>query len=791
MKQHVKRKLAMALCFALLLGFAPQMSAVTALAEEGLDGTTDITDISNTNGTEGDSLTDITAASEGTLDSLTNTTTASGGALEYNLWVGETQITSGNADDVFGDGTVSYNADDNVLNLSDYVCSDGVTISGSATVTIQDSDGSGITLEPVEDKAYDITLLLPENETPELSVTEGSVTVTLLKRGDAVYCSDEITLEDWTVTKACFQTEFPGVKMTICAEDGSGTADCFAEYDGDKNIVTFQTPDGYGWVGDEVFALENNASGTGWSYDAETKTLTISDDIRVSNIDNMEVHGIEVRFVDVSTLTICGEGSPSIVATSGYGIYVGTGSLILTGALGDIEAYYSAIHGDWGVTIKGTVGNLTSSEDRGIYSPIDVTIAGTVGDIHAAMSGIHSKNVTITGVVGEIVGSDHHGITGEVTYEWDEETGEYLTVGGDVIISGDVGNISGGSTGITAGGTVTIESPVTVSTTNEGAEAIYSKKGIILSGTAISVPSNGKVKEITIDDGDGIFSKYTTIVDVKGNVASEVSIIAKTGTSSSGGSSSGGSSYYPNYPTATPRPTATPVPTEVPIPTEAPTATTAPTYSPETSWISEEIRNEYKEEEKKYDVLIGTSATDASMVRTMKVGETVDLNFYGVKNWTKDAYTAEWTTSDESIATVNEKGVVTMLTEGIVIVKLNLVKKDTGEVINVAPVIIGVPETSYDVFLGTSATDASLQRELEVGKQVDLNFYGVKNWKKDDYEYEWTSSDETVAVVDKVGVVTGLSAGKVVIRLKLKYKATGEYLTVAPVVLTVPEVVKE
>ena len=118
------------------------------------------------------------------------------------------------------------------------------------------------------------------------------------------------------------------------------------------------------------------------------------------------------------------------------------------------------------------------------------------------------------------------------------------------------------------------------------------------------------------------------------------------------------------------------------------------------------------------------------MLKTMGVGENVDLNFYGVKNWKKNDYEYKWVSSDESIATVNDKGVVTMHAEGIVFVRLEMIHKPTGEQLNVAPILVGVPESSYDIFVGTSAKDASLNRELSVGKNIDLNFYGVKNWMR-------------------------------------------------------------
>lgn len=171
----------------------------------------------------------------------------------------------------------------------------------------------------------------------------------------------------------------------------------------------------------------------------------------------------------------------------------------------------------------------------------------------------------------------------------------------------------------------------------------------------------------------------------------------------------------------------------------------------------------------------------------MKVGETIDLNFYGVKNWSKDAYEYKWVSSDEEVASVDKFGNVTMLTEGVAIIKLELVNKETGEQVKVAPVEVGVPEADYDVFLGESKKDTSLRRELSIGENIDLNFYGVKNWKKEDFLCEWISSDESIATVDNKGIVTTKASGKVVIRLKIKNLKTGEMLKVAPVIFNVPE----
>ena len=256
-----------------------------------------------------------------------------------------------------------------------------------------------------------------------------------------------------------------------------------------------------------------------------------------------------------------------------------------------------------------------------------------------------------------------------------------------------------------------------------------------------------------------------------------------------GGGGSTGGGYYPGDPVVTPTPVPTAAPT--PIPTAVPTSTPAPTHNPEETWVTGEAAKEYKEAEKQYDVLLGTSKKDASMVETLEVGKSIDVNFYGVKNWKKNDYTYKWTSSDESVAVVDKAGVVTMLDEGIAIIRLELVYKATGEKLSVAPMLIGVPEAVYEVFLGTSAKNAEILRKLSPEEKVDLNFYGVKNWKKNNYEYQWISSDEEVATVDKTGVVTAKKPGTAIIRLKLKEKATGKYLTVAPVVLTVQKKTEE
>ena len=56
-------------------------------------------------------------------------------ATKYELWIGGVQVTGGSAQDVFGDGTVSYDAETNILTLNNYhYTGEGTTNITGATI---------------------------------------------------------------------------------------------------------------------------------------------------------------------------------------------------------------------------------------------------------------------------------------------------------------------------------------------------------------------------------------------------------------------------------------------------------------------------------------------------------------------------------------------------------------------------------------------------------------------------------------------------------------------------------
>ena len=91
------------------------------------------------------------------------------------------------------------------------------------------------------------------------------------------------------------------------------------------------------------------------------------------------------------------------------------------------------------------------------------------------------------------------------------------------------------------------------------------------------------------------------------------------------------------------------------------------------------------------EVSLGTSKDATFKEYTLELGQTVDLNFYGVVNWSTSTYSSQWSSSDTSVATVSNTGVVTPVAPGKTSVTIQLTNKATGNPLSVIPVEITVP----------------------------------------------------------------------------------------------------
>ncbi|MBP3569202.1 MAG: Ig-like domain-containing protein [Lachnospiraceae bacterium] len=91
----------------------------------------------------------------------------------------------------------------------------------------------------------------------------------------------------------------------------------------------------------------------------------------------------------------------------------------------------------------------------------------------------------------------------------------------------------------------------------------------------------------------------------------------------------------------------------------------------------------------------GNSGNKAMDVVELKKGATLDLNFYGVTDWSarKGVYLTEWLTSNTAVATVEQStGVVTAEAEGTAVVVFQIYDMEKNILLSSAPVTIIVTE---------------------------------------------------------------------------------------------------
>ncbi len=130
------------------------------------------------------------------------------------------------------------------------------------------------------------------------------------------------------------------------------------------------------------------------------------------------------------------------------------------------------------------------------------------------------------------------------------------------------------------------------------------------------------------------------------------------------------------------------------------------------------------------NIALGTSKDNTFNKYTLELGNTVDLNFYGVVNWSSSLYSTQWITSNPAVVTVNKSGVVTPVAPGTASVTISIINKLSGNTLSVIPVEFTVPaaeaskefvarQTSDSKVTLTFANKEITASELEKG----LEFY--------------------------------------------------------------------
>ena len=220
-------------------------------------------------------------------------------------------------------------------------------------------------------------------------------------------------------------------------------------------------------------------------------------------------------------------------------------------------------------------------------------------------------------------------------------------------------------------------------------------------------------------------------------------------------------------PTATPTPTKTPDPTKVPVPTKAPEPTATPTETPkpEVSYVTA--------------LYIEKTADD-----TMYIGEPKDCNVKWVSTGKTTRNDFTYDSSDDSVATVDKNGTITPLKAGkVTITVTSKTPFAAGGACLSASKRYTVKVQYNDEYadgVGFKAPEdvATKGRNVGVGETINPN-EGLSEYSPEKAEkyLTFSSSDPSVATIDKYGNITGVSKGYVTftVKTKLPVEPTGTY----------------
>lgn len=144
------------------------------------------------------------------------------------------------------------------------------------------------------------------------------------------------------------------------------------------------------------------------------------------------------------------------------------------------------------------------------------------------------------------------------------------------------------------------------------------------------------------------------------------------------------------------------------------------------------------------------SVTAAGSATSVNIGGTLQLQAH-VLPATATNKAVSWASSDETVATVSETGLVSALTEGPVIISA-VATDGSFEQGSISLTVTKIPVNSITV------SNLNANNEIEVGNSMQIT-YTVSPANATFAAVTFSSSDESIATIDENGVITAISSG--------------------------------
>ena len=471
--------------------------------------------------------------------------------VAYPLWLGETQVTTRNKDDILGDGTASYDPSTKTLTLNNFTGVQGThndalifaeidmltlnlvgtnTLSGSADLstnyTLSGIDAGGKTLIIAGEGSLLIDIATGSGAAigacDHLIMESGSLCAYAKQEPDQAFAIYGVTVKNLTInggvldiygTYACmpyrssdhFAIADDYVIMAGYRTDGKDVSACtlpeflnlLANYPR-YNYVHFAPLTAYDlWLGEtQVTTLNKDdilGDGTA-SFDPATNTLTFT--TAMPNITGL--HEGALIYANGVDLTMTGNAELNNESAN-YGIYLYSGSLTIRNAQLTIKnVAYCGIEkntGDGGaVTITNSEVTVEAGKDHAIYSIEDISITDSTVTCSTSTSGMGLYALGSLNLSDSTISVDAKG-------NW----GIYAGAGID---------ISGGK----------------INSQTDTGYALCSKSGITYPTEThrITLPENGKFSQVTDGEGESA-TTYYTITESDGTTAASHVVIERIG----------------------------------------------------------------------------------------------------------------------------------------------------------------------------------------------------------------------------------------------------------------------